>query len=129
MNIEDENQVAEAIPKNKKRYGGRPRKDSAEKREATLMLRLNVAEKKRLHQIIRESSWTGDPSSFVRDLVLSDKVQVKGNGALVTIEHYLTILHAYLTEVEDELDEEHASGLTQIKAAINQAAQAIYNNK
>ncbi|AOY88670.1 hypothetical protein BKP64_11075 [Marinobacter salinus] len=62
-------------------------------------------------------------------MVLSDKAQVKGNGVLVTIEHYLTILHAYLTELEDELDEEQASGIARIKAAINNAAQAIYNNK
>lgn len=128
MKIENKNEVVEVTPKKKKGYGGRPRKEPDEKRVPALMLRLNVAEQKKLHKIIRESGWTGDPSSFVRDFVLSGKDQGQGSGALVTIEHYLTILHAYLTELESEIPTE-SENISQIKAAINQAAQAIYNNK
>jgi hypothetical protein len=127
MKISDKNQIVEVTPK-KKCYGGRPRKNPEEKRVPALMLRLNVEERKRLHQIMRESAWTGDPSSFVRDFVLSEKDQGKVLGALVTIEHYLTILHSYLTELEDEIPGESES-IAQIKAAIHKAAQAIYNNK
>jgi len=126
MKIERENQTIDVTQK--KGRGGRPRKDPSEKRQPALMLRLNIKEQKKLQSLIKESGWPGDPSSFVRDLVLSEKPQLVNQGALFAIEHYLTILHAYLTELEDEMPTE-SERIAQIKQAINQAAQAIYNNK
>jgi len=122
MKIEQETQTVDVIPK--KGRGGRPRKDPSEKRLPALMLRLNVQEQKSLKHLIKESGWPGDPSSFVRGLVLSEKPQPVNRGALSALEHYLTVLHAFLTELEEE--SEH---FAQIKQVISDAAQAIYNTK
>lgn len=126
MKIEQENQIIEVAPK--KGRGGRPRKDPLEKRVPALMLRLNVQEQKSLKQLMKESGWPGDPSSFVRDLVLSEKPQPVNRGALSALEHYLTVLHAFLTELEEDMDEE-SEHFAQIKQVISDAAQAIYNTK
>ena len=127
MKIESENQSVEVVPKKMKGQGGRPKKSPGEKRIPALMLRLNMIEHQRLHKIIRESGWTGDPSSFVRDFVLSDKHQPKSLGCLVDLEHYLTILHSYLTELEDEMPSE-SENISSIKELISKTAQTIYNN-
>ncbi len=127
MNIENENQTIEVQPK-RKGQGGRPKKAPGEKRVPALMLRLNMPEHHKLHKIMRESGWTGDPSSFVRDFVLSGNNQPKQLGGLVDLEHYLTILHSYLTELEDEMEGESDS-IAQIKELISKLAQKIYSIK
>ncbi|SET80075.1 hypothetical protein SAMN04487962_12538 [Marinobacter segnicrescens] len=126
MKIESENQSVEVIPK--KGRGGRPRKDPSEKRLPALMLRLNIKEQKKLQRLIKESGWPGDPSSFVRDLIMSEKPSSIDVSALSALEHYLTILNAYLTELEEDMDED-SEQFAEIKSVISQAAQAIYNNK
>lgn len=127
MTNADENQNIEVVPKKRKGQGGRPKKDPTEKRVPALMLRLNIKEQKKLQQLIKKSGWSGDPSSFVRDLIMSEKPSFDF-GAISSLENYLTILHAYLSELEDELDDE-SENIVQIKEAINNAAQIIYNNK
>jgi len=61
-------------------------------------------------------------------LIMSQKPRSVYVSALSALEHYLTILHAYLTELEEDMPKESAH-LAEIKAVISQAAQAIYNNK
>ena len=127
MKIENETQTLEVIAK-RKGHGGRPRKPTDERRVPALMLRLNQKETTHLQSLIKHSGWTGDPSSFVRDFLLSGNAQGQGGDALVAIEHYLTILHAYLSELEDELEESEKLNIAHIKDAINNAAQSIYKN-
>ena len=130
MNIENESQSIEVIPKKRKGHGGRPRKPLDEKRNPALMLRLNEKETAHLQKLIKHSGWTGDPSSFVRDFVLSESSSpLVDESALNVIEHYLTILHAYLTELEDELEESEKLNISHIKDLISSSAQAIYKNK
>lgn len=130
MNIENESQTVEVIPKKRKGNGGRPRKPLDEKRMPALMLRLNKDETTHLQKLIKNSGWTGDPSSFVRDFVLSDNPSPGINlSALNVLESYLTILHAYLQDLQDSVDEERKYHIEKINEVINKAAQSIYKNK
>ena len=130
MNIENKSQTVEVIPKKRKGHGGRPRKPVDEKRNPALMLRLNKDETAHLQRLIKHSGWTGDPSSFVRDFVLSDNPSPGINfSALNVLESYLTILHAYLQDLQDSVDEESKYNIEKISEVISQAAQSIYKNK
>ena len=129
MNIENESQTVEVIPKKRKGHGGRPRKPLDEKRIPALMLRLNKDETAQLQKLIKHSGWTGDPSSFVRDFVLSESSSPVNASALNVLESYLTILHAYLQDLQDSVDDESKGHIEQINKVINDAAQSIYNNK
>ena len=129
MNIENKSQTVEVIPKKRKGHGGRPRKPVDEKRNPALMLRLNKDETAHLQRLIKHSGWTGDPSSFVRDFVLSESSSPVNVSALNVLESYLTILHAYLQDLQDSVDDESKGHIEQINKVMNDAAQSIYNNK
>lgn len=119
----------EQVAVTEKKKAGRPPKPPGQKREAALMLRLNVIEKYKLYEQMREKGWTGDPSSFVRDLITSKR---RGQGVgvdAVALEHSMSLLNAVLDDLEDTMTEEQREFIGQIKAVMNKAAQAIYATK
>ncbi|PPI78446.1 hypothetical protein DXI23_20270 [Marinobacter flavimaris] len=102
------------------------------KREPVVMLRMNIQEIQRLDELIYDSGWTGDISTFVRDRVLSKRRKKPKSGATdqrlaIQLDETISALTVVIHRTMEKADTEDLQPLKECRLILSRLAKALYS--
>lgn len=110
-------------------------RDAAEasgKREPVVMLRMNFEELQKLDQLMYDSGWTCDPSTFVRDRVLSKRRRKPKSGGVnqrlaIQLDETISVLTVVINGLWEKAEKEDREPLQECRLILTRLAKELYS--
>lgn len=101
-------------------------------REPVVMLRMNMQEIQKLDELIYDSGWTGDVSTFVRDRVLGKRRKKPKSGATdqrlaIQLDETISALTVVIHRTMEKADTEDRQPLKECRLILSRLAKALYS--
>jgi hypothetical protein len=102
-------------------------------RKPVLMLRLNEDERERLDVLVKDSGWTGDLSTFARELILSKRRRkskaARAGFSLIKLDEVLSMLSVLMKDFKRHLPEDKQLRLRATQLMLSEVAKELYSEQ